>query len=224
MAPYFCQALFLAPPIPTPIFESIRVYDFDPKLPRRSTPITGKTELEEDGSNLAIVLKNIIESDEERRKFSNLVRDVLSFVDSFKTEKFMDKSIIFTMREKYYETYLPASLLSDGTISLISLIIALYFDKRPLVVFEEPGRNVHPSLIAKVVSMMKEVSDHRQVIVTTHSPQIVKYADLEALLLVSRNEQGFSTVSRPADREDVKTFLENDIGVADLFAQGLLES
>lgn len=82
----------------------------------------------------------------------------------------MDKSLIFTMREKYYNDYLPASLLSDGTISLISLIIALYFEKRPLAVFEDPGRNIHPSLVAKIVSMMEEVSDQRQVIVTTHNP------------------------------------------------------
>lgn len=135
----------------------------------------------------------------------------------------MDKSLIFTMREKYYNDYLPASLLSDGTISLISLIIALYFEKRPLAVFEDPGRNIHPSLVAKIVSMMEEVSDQRQVIVTTHNPQIVKYAALEALLLISKDGRGFSTISRPAHREDVKTFLENDIGIDDLFSQGLLE-
>jgi predicted ATPase len=216
--------LMLAPPASASTFGSIRVYDLDPSLPRRSTPITGKTDLEEDGSNLAIVLKHIIENDEGRRKLSNLITDLLPFVDDLTTERFMDKSIIFTMREKYYDIYLPASLLSDGTISVIALLIALYFEERPLIVFEEPGRNVHPALIAKVVSMMEEVSRQRQLIVTTHNPQIVKYADLEALLLISRDARGFSTVSKPARREDVKTFLENDIGVADLFAQGLLEA
>jgi predicted ATPase len=222
--------LMLAPPASTPSFGSIRVYDFDPNLSRKSTPVTGKSDLEEDSSNLAVVLKHILEDDQKRRKFSNLIKDLLPFVEDLTTEGFagisspVDKSIIFTMREKYYDTYLPASLLSDGTISVIALLIALYFEERPLIVFEEPGRNVHPSLIAKVVSMMEEVSGQRQLIVTTHNPQIVKYADLEALLLISRDDQGFSTISRPAHREDVKTFLENDIGVADLFAQGLLEA
>ncbi len=40
----------LAIPVPKKIFDTIPIYDFDPRLPRRSPPITGKTELEEDGS------------------------------------------------------------------------------------------------------------------------------------------------------------------------------
>jgi hypothetical protein len=48
---------FLAPPI----FSNIAIYNFDPKLPKKLPLYTGKAEIEEVGSNLAIVLKNIIE-------------------------------------------------------------------------------------------------------------------------------------------------------------------
>ena len=63
----------------------------------------------------------------------------------------------------------------------------------------------------------------KQIVVTTHNPEFVKYAGLENILLVSRNEEGFSTVSRPADKEEVKTFLKNDIGIEELYIQNLLE-
>lgn len=206
------------------VFSDISIYDFDPKLPKKAIPITGKAELEEDGSNLSIVLKNIIGYKDKERKFFNLISDLLPFVDKLDVEKFADKSLLFTLREKYFEKqYLPASLISDGTINITALITALYFEEKLLTIIEEPERNIHPYLISKVIEMMKDTSQKKQIITTTHNPEMVKYAGLENILLVSRNKEGFSTVSRPADKEEVKTFLKNEIGVEELYVQNLLE-
>ena len=112
--------------------------------------------------------------------------------------------------------------MSDGTVNITALIIALYFEKSPIVIIEEPERNVHPSLISKVASLLKDASRKKQVIVTTHNPDIIKHIDLENLLLITREIDGFSTVCLPADKEYVKAFLANDIGVEDLFIQNLL--
>jgi len=216
---------FLIPPLKG-IFSEISIHDFDPKLAKKATPITGKAELEEDGSNLSIILKNITENREKRRKLFNLVKDLLPFVENLDVEKFADKSLLFKLKESYFKTqYLPASLISDGTINMTALIVALYFEKKPFVIIEEPERNIHPSLISKVVEMMRDASQtqKKQIVVTTHNPEFVKYAGLENILLVSRNEDGFSTVSRPADKEEVKTFLKNDIGIEELYIQNLLE-
>jgi len=216
---------FFIPPLEG-IFSEISIYDFDPKLPKKATPITGKAELEEDGNNLSIILKNITENREKRRKLFNLVKDLLPFVENLDVEKFADKSLLFKLKESYFKTqYLPASLISDGTINMTALIVALYFEKKPFVIIEEPERNIHPYLISKVVEMMRDASQtqEKQIVVTTHNPEFVKYAGLENILLVSRNESGFSTISRPADKEEVKTFLKNDIGIEELYIQNLLE-
>lgn len=205
------------------LFGNISVYDFDPKLPKKATPITGKAELEEDGSNLSIILKKITENKEKRRKLFNLVNDLLPFIGNLDVENFADKSLLFKLQEIYFENqYLPASLISDGTINITALIVALYFEKKQLTIIEEPERNIHPYLISKVVDMMKDASQKKQIIATTHNPEIVKYAGLDNLLLVSRDEEGFSRVSRPADTEEVKTFLENEIGIEELYVQNLL--
>jgi len=214
--------LFLSPPI----FSDISIYDFDPKLSKRATPITGKAEMEEDGSNLAIVLKNIIEDKDKKRKLFNLVKDLLPFIDDLGVEKFVDKSLLFKVREIYAKKqYLPAPLISDGTINTTALIIALYFEKKKrwLTIIEEPERNIHPYLISKIVEMMKDASQKKQVIVTTHNPEFLKNAELENILLVSRDEEGYSKISRPADKEAVKVFLKNDIGIEELYIQNLLE-
>ncbi len=91
-----------------------------------------------------------------------------------------------------------------------------------MTVIEEPERNIHPNLIGRVVQVMKDASRTRQIIVTTHNPEFVKYAGIENLLFVQRDQDGFSVIKRPGDGEAVKTFLQNDIGVDDLFIQNLL--
>jgi predicted ATPase len=207
------------------IFGSISIFDFDPKLPKKAVPITGKIELEENGENLAIVLKNILEDKEKERKLSNLVKDLLPFVNKLDIEKFADKSLLFKLEEVYAQKqYLPAPLISDGTINITALIIALYFEKKLLTIIEEPERNIHPSLISGVVQMLKEASQKKQIIVTTHNPEMVRHTDLESILLISRDKEGFSTISRPFEKEEVKTFLKNEIGIEELYVQNLLEA
>jgi len=206
--------------------DSLSIYDFDPKLPKKGTPITGKAELEEDGSNLAIVLKNILENKDKKRKFSNLVKELLPFVDNLDVEKFADKSLLFKLREIYTKKhYLPSFLISDGTINITALIIALYFNKKPLTltIIEEPERNIHPYLISKVIGMMKDASQKKQIIVTTHNPEMVKHAEVENILLISRDKEGFSVISKPYEKEKVKKFLQNEPGIEELYVQNLLE-
>jgi len=204
-------------------FDRIAVYDIDPRLMKKGVAITGKRELEEDAGNLALVLKNIIGDLEKKRKFSNLLRDILPFIEDFSVEKFMDISLVLTLREKYAKNLnLPSPSLSDGTLTIFALIIALYFEDKPFIIIEEPVSHIHPFLVARVISMMKESSKRKQVMITTHTTEVVKHASLEHLLLISRDPEGFSVISRPADKEEVRTFLENEIGIEELYVQNLL--
>ena len=204
-------------------FDRIAVYDIDPKLPKKGVVITGKRELEADGANLALVLKKIIEDPERKRKFSNLLRDTLPFVEEFSVQKIMDVSLILTLRERYAKSRdLPASSLSDGTIMIFALIIALYFEDRPFIVIEEPVNHIHPFLVSRVIAMMKDASAKKQIMVTTHSTEVVKHTRLDDILLISRDNEGYSVISRPADKEEVRTFLANEIGIEELYIQNLL--
>ena len=204
-------------------FDRIAVYDIDPKLMKKGMAITGKRDLEEDAGNLAVVLKTIIGDPEKKRKFSNLLRDVLPFVENFSVEKFMDISLVLTLRERYAKNHdLPSSSLSDGTMTIFALIVLLYFEDKPFIVIEEPVSHIHPFLVARIISMMKESSKRKQILVTTHSTEVVKHASIEDLLLVSRDTEGFSIISCPADKEEVRTFLENEIGIEELYIQNLL--
>lgn len=215
------QTPYFFPPLGITLSD-IAIYDFDPKLSKKAVPVAGKSELDEDGSNLSLVLKSIVENKEKKRKFSNLIKDVLPFVEDLATDKFVDKSLLFKLREKYFkDMYFPASFISDGTVNIGALIAALYFEEKSVSIIEEPERNIHPYLISRVIDMMKDASKNKQIIVTTHSPEIVKHADLENILLVSRDKDGFSIISRPSEKNEVKIFLENELGLDEIFIQNL---
>jgi predicted ATP-dependent endonuclease of OLD family len=204
--------------------ENLTIYDINPKRPKEGVPTAGKIDLESDARNLALVIENILSDEHESRLFFNLLQDSLPLINDLKVDKYIDNTLLLKFRETYYQDKdFPSSSFSDGTINLIAIIIILYFEHNSsIAIIEEPERNIHPHLISKVVEMCKDASKNKQIIVTTHNPEIVKYAERENLLFVSRNKEGYSEISRPGDKEHVKIFLENDVGVDELFVQNLL--
>lgn len=208
-----------------PFLERIGVYDIDPKLGHKPSQVTGRADLEENGSNLPIVLRDILENRESRRKLLNLVRDLLPFVEGMEVKRFIDRSLMLGVRERYSQRQsLPASLLSDGTINIAAIIVALYFEGKSVIAIEEPEQNIHPYLISKLVNMMRDVtsSGRTQVLLSTHSPEIIRHCKVSELLFISRNEGGFSEVSKPADKAEVQKFLKAKMGLEDLFINSLL--
>lgn len=202
-----------------------KIFDFDPRIAKKPMAIAGPVDLSEDGSNLALVLKDLLRNKHNRRKFSNLINDILPFIVEMDVEMHGEKSIYLRIREKYpklKKERMPAFAISDGTVNVAALIVALFFEDSSLTIIEEPERNVHPYLISKIVDMMKDASQKKQVITTTHNPEIVKYAGLDNILLISRDKNGFSTITRPAHQKEIKAFLKHDLGIDDLFIKDML--
>ena len=201
----------------------IEVYDFDPKLAKLPVQLRGSSDLDPDGANLAIAMKNVMRDPDNQEMFSRLIADVLPFVRSFDTEKLLDSSVMLTQDENYFANKpMPAILISDGTINVTALICALYFQHNPLAIIEEPERNIHPALIAKIIDMIKDASIKKQVIATTHSAEMVQHANIKNILLIERDETGNSRVTKPGNRRDVNEFLKNDMDIRELYIQNML--
>lgn len=209
-----------------PMFFSrdlVRIYDFDPKLMKKSSSLTSVSHLEEDGSNLANILQNLLKTKFERNKLENILSDCLPFIERISTESNFDKSISYKIKENYSQKPLYANFLSDGTVSVLALIIALNFEKDAgTIIIEEPERNLHPFLMNRLIEMARETSKERQIIITTHTPELIKHANINDILFASRCQEGFSCISRPADNDMVQEFLKNEVGIDSLFVQNLL--
>ena len=205
-------------------FRSFGIYKFDPDKAKSVVPVAGRSELETDGSNLAVVLRNLLGDEDTRRSLRNLCRYNLSYLEDLGVEEMADRFISLKVRETFFgASDLPANLISDGTANIIALVVALFFQKQKrFAIFEEPDMYLHPKVLSGLMELFKEVSEKRQILVTTHSANIVKYAGAENILFVSRNREGFSRIARPADSEQVRIFLAHDLGIDDLFIDDLL--
>ena len=204
---------------------NISAYDFDPRKAQQAVPPTGSRELDANAENMAVVLREILRQPETKKRLINLVSVLLPFIHDLDVEEFGFGQRITTLTERFAEKghRLPAIFASDGTIACLALVIALYFQENAVAVFEEPDSYLHPHLASRVMQMMNEVTERTQVVVTTHNPELLRHANLEDILLVTRNEDGNSQVTRPADSEVVGHFLQNELGVEDLFVQNLLD-
>ena len=112
-------------------------------------------------------------------------------------------------------------MVSDGTSDIIALIVALYFEKGDFIFIEEPERNIHPALLSKIVYMIKEASNKKQIIITTHSPEVLKSAVLNDIFLISRDTNGFSVISKPINNEILKPFID-ELGIDEVYIDDYL--
>ena len=187
-------------------FKKIKFYDFDVKMCKMMC--SGfDSNLNENGDNLALMLENILAGD-DKRKFINLVSSMLPYVKSVGIDNTFGYKE-FKVYETYDETPVISKFTSDGTVTVLALIAALYFSDASIIFIEEPERNIHPSLFIKLVNMVKEISNRdKQIIVTTHSPEFLDYCDLEDIRCVFRNQKGFSVISQPENSDDIVGFVE----------------
>lgn len=227
---FFKEIFFEKLLIETPFFApftmenllDFKVYDFDPKLPKAAITFTGKQGLEENGSNLAITLENFFKKKANTDKFHKVMSRLLPFIEKFETEKFLDKYSTVQIKEKFSKKPFPAYLMSDGTM-IITLIITAILTNKGLMVLEEPERNIHPSLLSTLIEIINEETKKQQVIITTHNPLILGSTNAENVFFVKRNEDGNSEIFKPSDIDEIKVFLNNNIGIDRLYLDNLLE-
>jgi hypothetical protein len=64
--------------------------------------------------------------------------------------------------------------VSDGTLAAIGNLMALYQKNKPsVIVLEEPENNLHYGALAVLIEAIQDVAAESQIIVTTHSPELI---------------------------------------------------
>jgi predicted ATPase len=203
------------------IFNLMLIYDFDAKQSKGTSSEIDQLDLEEDTGNLAIVLKNILANQEEKRHFFNLLTYVFPVVEDLRVEHSTENALTIELKEAYSKVYLPATFLSNGTLNAISLVVALGFEEKPVFLIEEPEKHTYPYMISALIELLKDSLEEKQIIMTTHNSQVVKLMGLEEILLVSRDDDGFSRISKPVENKNVKIFRQN-LSAEFLYVQDLL--
>ncbi|RBP52992.1 ATP-dependent nuclease [Arenicella xantha] len=104
-----------------------------------------------------------------------------------------------------------AGTQSNLIIALFRLIAKTNVLGTFIFAMEEPENSLHPKAQRQLLSVIQEISENTQVIVTTHSPVFIDRSKYESNVLLSRTIQG-NTVSR-SFRADELSSVRDDLGI-----------
>jgi predicted ATPase len=152
-----------------------------PDVLRQASFVQAGTRLNEDGSNWAWVvhgLANTTDGAQVLERINECLRAILPNYQDIEVRRVESRLIpLFNFRVGNTTKAFDANQVSDGTLRAFGILLALYHQQLPppagLLVFEEPEQALHPGALAVLVEAMREASELTQIIVTTHSPQLV---------------------------------------------------
>ena len=116
--------------------------------------------------------------------------------------------------------------LSDGMLRFLCLGAALLNPlPPPFVAIDEPEAGLHPRLLPIIADIIKTASEKTQVLITTHSPDLLSQFDLGDVAVMLR-EGPHAVWRRPGSRTSLRKMLESVAGetLGDLHRTGELEA
>lgn len=192
----------------------MRVYAIEPgKLREIQEPDSG-TGLRSDGSNVASVLREIErQSKSDFNRISEILATIVPNTKSVNVKRHGDSLSLEFTQEWGEERRLrfEGISMSDGTLRAIGLLAAVYQRPAPsLIAIEEPEVTIHPGVLESILELLVHASRHMQVVITTHSPELLgaKWIQARHLRLVEWNE-GATRVAQTTDtaREALQSHL-----------------
>jgi len=211
---------FKNPLDPTPItrigreFERIRIYrEFNtgPMGQARigiSAGAASREFLEDGGSNLALVLLDMQYDGSLGRIKEYLPR----FCEQFEEVRAgLDGGIArIGIKEQRLSDPTPAVRLSDGTLKFLCLLAILLHPKPPsLICIEEPELGLHPDALRLVAEALVEASRCTQLIVTTHSVDLINaLSDQPEAVVVCERDVDNGTTFKRLNRDDLEVWLQ----------------
>lgn len=170
--------------------ESMNFYDLAPDDLRAPQKATNPVPLLENGSNLASALQEI-----QRRKKDYLITQALEVVyEGLEGYSIVPlgtylatKLHVASANGHSQETPSDLGDESDGTIRMLSMLTALYQERYPSpLVIEEPEKGIYARKLALSGNLLEEATLRYQVLVSTHSPDLIDHLPVESFLIVEK--------------------------------------
>ena len=114
--------------------------------------------------------------------------------------------------------------LSDGTLRVLEVLVHLVRPDCTVLLIEEPENCIHPALQTRLMAELNSYSHKKQIVLSTHSFEIVSQCEAGAIRLVQR-ESDVTTV-RPltsSELSNVRLFLQEEGTLGDYVFSGALD-
>ncbi len=200
-----------------------RDIDVGPEAPIRQPGLVRPTvRLASNGANLASVLYSIQQQHPATWRETEELLETL--YPEFHSITFPpeggDGKVVLRWWERPYEreSGFSAGLLSDGTLKLLCLIAILKSpDPPPLICIDEPELGLHPDWIKVVAELLQSAATRTQLIVATHSPQLVSKLTPEQVVVTEKQEGQTKLSTLP--RENLAKWLQ-EFNLGELWLAG----
>lgn len=216
-----------------PIFKvlgAMRVYSIEPsKLREMQDPDSGVS-LRPDGSNAASVLQELLRGEgasATKTEINRILESIVPATKAVSPKKHGNKlSMSFSQEwgDKKKLTF-DAFNMSDGTLRSLGLIMAVFQKPSPnILVIEEPEATIHPGALGAVLDLIRKAAKTMQVVVTTHSPELLDAKWItDANLRIVAWQEGASHLLPPSEatREAMRLHL---MGAGELLRSNALDA
>jgi predicted ATPase len=193
-----------------PVYDalsSMGFYNIQPDKVKNLQPPEAGALLARDGRNLASVLKAMASASPQALdkvvRFLSRIVPGLKAVEPVALERMLTLDFIQTSEDEEARWRFPALSMSDGTLRALAILVALYQPavqaQVPLVGIEEPEAALHPAAGGVLMDALRGALDRTQVIITSHSPDLLDHDALrhEEILVVQK--QAGKTAIGPLD-------------------------
>jgi predicted ATPase len=202
-----------------PVYDfltSMRFYSIIPKELRELQESETEDYLNREGSNAAAILRRLKKDEQLSWRYERLCSLLSKVVQGIKRVEYHavgQKETIQIKQEvgtKYPWTF-DALNMSDGTLRILGLLLAVYQPGfHSVIAIEEPEATVHPAVTELIIEVLMDASNERQVLITTHSPDILDYKYLKDSQIKIVTMEDYSTLIAPlsqSSREAIRRHL-----------------
>ncbi len=195
------------------ILRGALFYTLNPAQLRAPQRLVQEAPFDETGDNLAAVLRQARRSkrsaEDIRTTLKRLVKGLTDF--SVKTTGSYLVTSLHYLNAAGQERRSDLGQESDGTLRVLGMLAALYQKfttsalrpTLPFLTIEEPEVNIHPGMLAVLAEQFQEASLQRQILLTTHSPDLLDFLPVESFRVVEKMDGETVLGALAADQQEI---------------------
>lgn len=174
--------------------RGIQTVEINPAVVGSFQDPSSTDELDPTGANTASVFEAL--SLEAREDIASRLSAIVPGIIRIEPRSFADQqTLLFVQSTSGGNREFLAKQMSDGTLRAFTIMLALAQQVRPrLIVIEEPEVAIHLGALQSLVEILEAESTTTQVLITTHSADIVDESPIDSLRVVW-SEEGRSRIA-----------------------------
>lgn len=207
------------------VIENWHLSDFHIQAARASQDAGYAEHLSPTGENLPLVTQFLYERHRDRfDAILKIMTERVPGIANVEATQTADGRIVLRFKDGKFRDPFISRYVSDGTIKMFAYLVLLHDPApHPLLCVEEPENQLYPTLLGELAEEFQAYAARGgQVLVSTHSPDLLNHVPLSSVLILSKRD-GFAQISRASDDANLVAFMREGDLPGSLWRQRLFQ-